>query len=265
MIFASDLDRTLIYSNKFLEQASTNTIPVELKDEKQITHITEKSLKLLKLISEKILFIPTTTRSIEQFHRISIFNDSISLKYAVVDNGAVILKNGEVDLYWQDYILSQMNSIISPIELIEHCRFFLEKDYVNSFRCCDNLFLYAVLKNDKMNVDDFNKLILISEKEGYSVTKNNRKIYIIPKFINKWSPLKYIMGIEKEDKIITAGDSYLDLPMLNNSLYGMIPSHAELNSTYRENIVNDKSIYYTKEQGILASDDFLEKVFELIS
>jgi len=265
MIFASDLDRTLIYSSFFLKSDITNTVPVELKAEKEISHMTEKSLKLLSLINEKVLFIPITTRSLEQFKRISIFNDTIPLKYAVVANGAIILKNGEVDLYWQNHILSQMNSLISPIELIEKCRFFLDSEYIKSYRCCDDLFLYAVLKSDKLDSSDFNNLIEIADKEGYLVSKNNKKVYIIPKFINKWSPLKYIMELEGEDEIIAAGDSYLDLPLLNNSLHGMVPYHGELQRLYRDNLMEHKSIYYTKEEGLLASDEFLENVLELIS
>ncbi|WP_027626727.1 HAD family hydrolase [Clostridium lundense] len=265
MIFASDLDRTLIYSNFFLKPDITNTVLVESKAEKQISHMTEKSLKLLNIINKKILFIPTTTRTTEQFKRISIFNNSIPLKYAVVANGAIILKNGLVDLHWQNYILSQMKNLIPPIELIHKCRFFLDSEYVNSYRCCDNSFLYAVLKSYLITSEDFEKLILIANREGYLVTRNTKKVYMIPNFINKWSPIKYIMEIENEDKLIAAGDSYLDLPLLNNSTHGIIPSHGELKNRYKDNLKNHKNIYYTKEQGILSSDEFLENILQLIS
>lgn len=264
MIFASDLDRTLIYSNFFLNAHINNVIIVEKRADENISHMTEKSLKLLSLISKKILFIPTTTRTIEQYKRISIFQNNIPVKYAIVANGGIILKNGEIDLNWQKIISSQMNTLISPKELIKLCSFFLNNDYVNSYRCCDDLFLYAVLKND-MNMLDFDKLILLADKEGYLVTKNNRKVYIIPKFINKWSPLEYIMKIENESELIAAGDSSLDLPMLHNSLYGIVPLHGEIQQLYRDKLADHNNIYFTKNQGLRSSEEFLENILNLVS
>lgn len=265
MIFASDLDRTLIYSSFFLKPDMVNIVPVEKNADKNISHMTKKSIKLLSLISQRVLFIPTTSRSIEQYKRISIFKDRIPVKYAIVANGGIILKNGEEDLIWQNMISSQMKTLISPEELMGLCRFFLDSIYIKSYRCCDNLFLYAVLKGDYLDSHDFDKLSLLAEKHSYSVTKNNKKIYIIPTFINKWSPLQYIMNIENDNELISAGDSYLDLPMLKNSIYGMVPFHGELQKLYREQLAIQKNIYFTREQGILSSDEFLESILKFVS
>lgn len=141
--------------------------------------MTKKSIHLLNSINKKILFIPTTTRSVEQYKRISIFNNNIPIKYAVVANGGIILRDEQIDLQWQKIISSKMKSIISPKELIKLCGFFLNSDYVKSYRCCDELFLYAVLKSDYLDFNHFESLNELCAKKGYSVIKNNKKVYII--------------------------------------------------------------------------------------
>ncbi|WP_315115171.1 HAD family hydrolase [uncultured Clostridium sp.] len=265
MIFASDLDRTLIYSNFFLEPHMINVIPVERKDDKNISHMTINSIKLLSLINEKLLFIPTTTRSLEQYKRISIFHETIPVKYAVVANGGIILKNGEIDLKWKEIISSKMKTLISPKDLIKLCSFFLDSNYIKSYRCCDDLFLYAVLKSDFINSEDFHRLVSLANEHGYIATRNNKKVYIIPKFINKWAPLEYIMTIENENQIISAGDSFLDLPMLHNSMYGIVPFHGELQNLYKDKLAMHDNIYFTKEQGLLSSEEFLKNILKLVS
>ena len=75
ILFASDLDQTLIFSEKFNEMKKS-TLDVEtLAVIESINH--EKSafmhpiaLTLLQEISSRILFIPATTRTILQFSRI---------------------------------------------------------------------------------------------------------------------------------------------------------------------------------------------------
>ena len=69
MLYFSDLDRTLIYSKKFLKE-DLKEVPIEKYEGEYISFMTEKSINLLREINEKNIFIPCTTRSIEQYERI---------------------------------------------------------------------------------------------------------------------------------------------------------------------------------------------------
>ncbi|WP_461207489.1 HAD family hydrolase [Clostridium sp. DL1XJH146] len=261
MIFASDLDRTLIYSKVFLKNKPKDIVLVEEKDGKNISFMTRSSINLLKLVHKDFLFIPTTTRSLEQFNRISIFNNEIIPRYAVVANGGIVIKDGNIDKNWSKIIKKKMATIISPQEFIGTCQFFLSSEEIKSYRCCDNLFVYAVLHDKNLiNKDNYNRLILKAEALGYFVTRTGRKIYMIPKFLNKWSPLKYIMENEKQDKIITAGDSILDLPMITNANHAFIPSHGELFNSHKNIAYTDSNIKFTKTDGIQAPHEFLKDV-----
>ena len=99
MIFASDLDRTLIYSNRLLTK---NHLPVpirnvEVYNGREISYMTEKAIALLRELADEMMFIPVTTRTVEQYHRIALFREEIRPTYAITCNGGVVLNNGNVD------------------------------------------------------------------------------------------------------------------------------------------------------------------------
>src|SRR4051794_41187319 len=111
MIFASDLDRTLIYSSKFFDpkQTELSVRNVEVYNGREISYMTEKAIQLLKELSEQMMFIPVTTRTVEQYSRISLFQEEIRPAYAITCNGGVVLKDGQVDRYWEEFVQSKIN------------------------------------------------------------------------------------------------------------------------------------------------------------
>lgn len=76
MIYASDLDRTLIFSHRFLDEHKYNKkiVLVEDKDGKEISYMSELAYNKLQEINNNkdITFIPTTTRSLEEYNRIRL-------------------------------------------------------------------------------------------------------------------------------------------------------------------------------------------------
>jgi hydroxymethylpyrimidine pyrophosphatase-like HAD family hydrolase len=264
VIFASDLDRTLIYSKSFINEDMKDIVPVEKRDEEIISYMSNTSMKLLRLLSKRITFIPVTSRSLQQFNRLTFFKNDLINKYAVVANGGILLKDNKIDVQWQKLIKSQLDEIILPEELLAKLSKFLKNPEVNSFSCCDNIFVYIVLKSNVIEEECVKELQLICSSYGYETVKNGRKIYIIPYFINKWAPLKYIMEIEQETELITAGDSILDFPMLENSMKAFVPGHGELNMKYVGLLSENKKVFCTKNHGIYSSDELLNKVCLLI-
>ena len=99
MIIASDLDRTLIYSKRAIQELGDppeqGLTPVERKENKWIGFMTENSFAALGELCRQHLFLPITTRTIDQFKRITIFQKDFPLSYAITNNGANILLNGD--------------------------------------------------------------------------------------------------------------------------------------------------------------------------
>jgi hydroxymethylpyrimidine pyrophosphatase-like HAD family hydrolase len=264
MIFASDLDRTLIYSNKFLDTYADDIEIIEEKDNIAISHMSQRTICLLSIINEKILFIPTTTRSLEQYKRITIFQNKILPKYTIVANGGIILKNNIVDNSWQQVIEKKMKSILSPQTFIERNKVFFNKNEIKLYKACDDLFVYAVFYNKLENNDLYADIEASAVASGYKVTPNGRKLYFIPSFMTKWEAVSHIMQLENEDCLIAAGDSILDAPMLVHSKHGFIPLHGDLSDHTKTELFKHKSLHFTKSTGIDSSDELLESILQLI-
>ena len=100
ILFACDLDNTLIHSHK---HKADGDICIEIYNDKAQSFISSRAVELLTEINSKILFVPVTTRSIEQYRRIQ-WLEGTQPEFAVTSNGANILHGGEIDLNWrQDF------------------------------------------------------------------------------------------------------------------------------------------------------------------
>lgn len=262
MIFACDLDRTLIYSSSFLSKEPVVTRVVEYIDNVPLSYMSEHSIHLLDKLNRSIEFIPVTARSKEQYERIDLFKNTIIPSYAIVACGGIILKNGSEDELWKDLITKKMLKVLPLSELQKCCNFFFTSEEVKSFRCCNEVYLYAILKTEACNADKYNKLICLCRQNHYNVFRNGRKIYIIPDFIDKYTPIKYLLEQKNETAFMAAGDSVLDLPMLKHSVYGFIPSHGKLTNKCISNLSSDSCISFTQHPGFRAAEELLQSVIK---
>lgn len=100
MIYASDLDRTLIYSLSAIgvPEDTPGLVPAEVVDGRTVSYISQQALATLKELAAKIVFMPVTTRTIAQYRRINLFQETVIPDYAITSNGGNILVNGVVDL-----------------------------------------------------------------------------------------------------------------------------------------------------------------------
>jgi len=269
MIFASDLDSTLIYSSKHCTLINeTHLIPVDFYNDRMCSFITKPMQGLLEHINESMLFVPVTTRSPVQYKRIKYIYDVIKPKYAVVANGGIILKNGVELTDWSDISLNKIKEVVSTNDMIKLCSFFLESDIVKTYKTCEDLFIYSILDEEKMassilsgemDIDYFKVLRSFCKEYNYSVSKQGKKVYIVPFCINKYDPINYIKQLENITVLVSAGDSLLDYPLIKHSDYGIIPSHGELLRNLPAKKFDD-TVYITKESGIFAGPEILDVV-----
>ena len=75
MMFASDLDGTLIYSKRRFGEETLNVSVrnVEVYNGREISFMTEKAIALLRELSDEMMFVPVTTRTVEQYNRSRYF------------------------------------------------------------------------------------------------------------------------------------------------------------------------------------------------
>lgn len=247
--FASDLDNTLIYSYK--KDIGKNKVLVEKYKEKEVSYMTNQSYSLLNRIHNKMLFVPISTRSIEQYKRIKL-SEQWHPKLALVSNGGILLENGKIDVKWQ---IESLNLIAQSLEEQEKAIHILKKDSYRTFdiRKVDDLFVFTKSSNAEATIkclsNELNQNIV-------SIFNNGCKIYILPKNLDKGTALKRFKTKYGITHLIAAGDSLFDLPMLNIADVMYFPEALKLNlcnSSCKINIIPERE---------LLSDKMLQDIIE---
>lgn len=262
MIFASDLDRTLVYSKRAINELGWEgqpvLRPVEKKDQDWVAFMTESSYLALKDLSGSALFIPVTTRTTEQFNRFGIFHHEIPLKYAVTTNGAVILFEGKPMEEWTNYISRCLQdescSQDELLSILKNEGFRID----GKLKAADHLFFYFILNSlpSSMEVSAIQRVAL---KNGWRISLQGRKLYIIPQVISKGTALDFICKREGMKAIAGAGDSNLDWDFLKLCQYRFVPSHGELLS-----LPHTTGLTFTKEYGVRAGEEILHQFLGLL-
>ena len=141
ILFASDLDNTLLFSHK---HAQAGDVCVEYLDGKAQGFFTPKVIRGLAQINRTMRFVPVTSRSIAQFLRIQ-FPPGCVPKYALVANGGLLLRNGAVDPAWQARSLA----LVAPWrgELAKAGELLAQVPLPLRARMVDDLYLFAPDRN----------------------------------------------------------------------------------------------------------------------
>lgn len=263
MIVASDLDRTLMYSNRALEELGrpekADLHPVEMKDGNWIGYMTEAAFSALKQLNSHCLFVPVTTRTTEQFKRFVIFEKEIPLSYAITSNGAHVLYKGEPINEWEEQLVTRMkNESVSQKEILNALKvegFHLE----GQRKQAEKLFFYYIL-NGLPPEQELLAIRRFASEYGWRTSRQGRKLYFIPKAISKGNALTYISNRVGMETIAGAGDSTLDWDFLKNCRYRFVPSHGELR---HEKGTNQFTL--TNQLGIAAGEEILQHLLMTLS
>lgn len=246
-LFASDLDNTLIYSYK---RIFGDAVCVEKKNEKELSYMTKNAFELLKKVNEKILFAPVTTRSLEQYERLNLFNNE-KPKFALISNGGILLIDDKIDKNWYNESLSLIENckskLLTAIDILKK-----DKNVFFEPRLVDEMFVFAKT-NDFENTRK--NLLKYIDMENIIIDRNGEKIYVLPKSINKGSALKRLKELIKCSFIFAAGDSSFDIPMQEISDLYFFTNNKEMENC-------SKTIFF--ENNIFFGENILNYVLKEI-
>lgn len=251
MLYATDLDRTLIFSKKFKETCGEKVVCVEKKKGEEISYMTARAVRLLnECKAQGVKIVPTTTRSLEQYKRVSIIQDS---EYAITTNGGIILRNGKEDAEWTSYIASSIRKtegfldIPKRIAQISGC---IETELT----LVDGVFYYTKVKAGcKERVREFLDTAL--NKNDWNYTIQGKKVYIIPKVVTKENALTYVERQEGKILDVVSGDGKLDEGMLKKGRLCIIPEGSEVLG-----YIGEEREYEKVAAGLEGTVEMLEKV-----
>lgn len=264
MLFASDLDQTLIYSHKtFINKEIDEQLrPVEWLDDRFISFMTQNALSALKEIARRILFVPVTTRTKLQYQRINFLAYDITHRYAVTSNGGKIFSKGREDEDWAQLVLAGKAKCLAVEDLLHKFEEIVHSSWVikDSGKLADDLFYYCLIEREKIPVTELAAFKLWANKNNWELSMQGRKLYLVPLQVNKKAAIQYIKEKEGMNCVVAAGDSLLDLEMLKAADLAFAPAHGELYSHYLQGISGLEKINFTQKSGIEAAEEILESV-----
>ncbi|MDE6024286.1 MAG: hypothetical protein K2G45_02430 [Lachnospiraceae bacterium] len=214
-----DLDSTLIFSHR--HEIGEKVVVEYLKDKEQ-SYMQANIYEIFRSVGSRI--VPLTSRTCSQYNRI-IF--PIYPEYALIDNGGILLKNGEIDEAWREETIAITAEDISVMRLIEPQ---LEK--YGKIKWQDDLVLFLKL----VNSDDTCTVNKIVEEYNLLFFEHGAKKYICSRAMNKGMAIKRFKERFIVKKAYMAGDSlvdyatapFVDALYLPKELMNKVPFHANV-------------------------------------
>lgn len=264
MLFASDLDQTLIYSYRTImsNEIIAQIRPVEWLDDRFISYMTQSAISKLREISQEVLFVPVTTRTKLQYQRINLLGYDIVYQYAVTSNGGTIFYRGREDEDWAQQVLKGSDNCLAAQDLINKFEEIAHSSWVieDSGKWADNLFYYCLIEREKIPISELAAFKIWASENNWELSVQGRKLYLVPRNINKKAAIQYIQDQENINRVVAAGDSLLDLEMLKAAELAIAPAHGELYSLYKQGVSGLERIRFTKRSAIEAAEEIIDLV-----
>lgn len=215
LVFHADLDNTLIYSCR--HEIGQDKVCVERYQGREVSFMTSRSMALLRQVKEKTVFVPTTTRTKEQYDRIDM--GAGALDYALVCNGGVLLVDGKED---EDWYQESLRLVWGCREELKTAARILEADENRTLdvRNIRDLFLFTKSVEPAVSAA---KLQAVLDPGLTDVFLNGAKLYVLPKHLDKGTAVRRFAGRVQAGKVVAAGDSTFDLPMLEAAEMALAP------------------------------------------
>ena len=255
LMIASDLDRTLIYSQSALQFADAdedapNLVSVEVLDGRPHSFLTLSATRLLTDVARLSTFVPTTTRTIAQYQRIHF--PGVSPGYAITSNGGNILVDGRPDDNWRRSTASAIAACDVDLGQVRHeLKRRTSPEWALKRRTGDDLFCYLVVEPTKLPDDFIDSWTIWCNDRGWRVSVQGRKIYAIPNPLTKERAMLAVARRVDADRVIAAGDGALDAGFLAAADAGMRPPHGELAALNWQHA----GVSVSPRPGVLAADD----------
>ncbi|WP_206502247.1 HAD family hydrolase [Streptomyces chrestomyceticus] len=231
-IVASDLDRTLIYSAAALDLAvpdaeAPRLLCVEVYEHRPLSYMTETAAELLAALADATTFVPTTTRTREQYGRIHL--PGPAPRFAICANGGHLLVDGESDQDWQRAVAARLSAECATLDEVRaHLLRTADPAWLLKERVAEDLFAYLVVERSLLPQTWVKELAEWADARGWTVSLQGRKVYAVPKPLTKSAAVAEVVRRTGASQVLAAGDSLLDADLLLAAGRGWRPGHGEL-------------------------------------
>ncbi|WP_233358606.1 hypothetical protein [Thermomonospora amylolytica] len=147
--------------------------------------------------------------------------------YAICANGGHILVDGVEDPEWAARVRSRLTGAAELAEVHEHLGR-VGGDFVLKLRVASGLFGYAVVDRAALPDGWLADLTGWCAERGWRTSLQGRKVYCIPDGLTKAAAAAEVARRAGADRMLAAGDSLLDIDLLEAADAALRPAHGEL-------------------------------------
>lgn len=227
VLIASDLDQTLIYSERSgrFDSLSAATC-VEIYDGREQSFMLTSAAEALTALSLCATIIPVTTRTVAQLGRVRL--PTAAGRYAIAANGGTLLVDGEPDTSWAAQVAAGLRDSAPVTAVQEYLGRVCDPAWALSVRTADGLFCYAVVDLERLPSGFLDEAREWALAHGWRVSKQGRKIYWVPQTLTKAAAAAEVARRTDAELLLAAGDSFLDQDLLEHADLAIMPGHGEL-------------------------------------
>lgn len=216
VLFAADLDGTLIHSHRHWRPGD---VVVEMLHGKPQSFMTENAVSLLRELQQYAVFVPITSRSIDQYRRIVWPKGIAPPRLAIVSNGGNVLVDGELSAEWSRASEKMIQPYRAKVE--QAYRALMGTGLAASGRVADGMFAAAAFKDNRTAARAYGETVF---PDGLWSARSGRKIFAGPPGVDKKTALCRLMKQdERIPPLIAAGDSIMDIGMLQIADLALVP------------------------------------------
>jgi hypothetical protein len=254
-LIATDLDRTLIYSRGAVEAhgaGDLDLVAVERHEDKDASWMTTAAATAFAALTERALVVPVTTRTPEQWQRIRL--PGPAPRYAITANGGILLVDGRIDHSWDATVAAGLAQAAPLAEIWAHASRVCRPEWTVKLRNARGLFCYAVLHRKRMPAGFLAEAAGWAEQRGWQLSLQGRKLYWVPRSLTKSAAAAEVARRAGTETMFAAGDSLLDVDLLEAADRGIVARHGELvASGWRS-----PSVDVTEASGVQAGEGIVD-------
>ena len=211
----SDLDGTLVYSHRRVP--SGECIAAEHLNGRIQSYMTQRTYDFLAH-AEGLMLIPLTSRTVDQYMRLSECFAGLGCGFALVCNGGILLRDNVADPQWLEETVENARAELPKLHAaVELLRRLLPAEQVCSV---DDVMAYAKTADPAALEKE---MIRVLGSTGINIYSDNRKVYCFPASINKGTAVHRFMRRMGIEGAIAAGDGVQDVSMLNAADIAILP------------------------------------------